>query len=606
MMHARCWARVCLLAVPAFLPPAVRGQEAAPPSSTRGVTQVAVDTEAVAVARRVTALADAYLATWLAAFPERGTTFGIPGARHDRLSDRSGAAERAWRAHEDQWLAALRAFDPTRLVGRPEGVTYGVLREELEASTAMRSCGERLWTVRPLFGALSNSATLAQLQPVGTEDLRTQALTRWRAFPRFLDTEIANLREGVASGYTEPKVNVRRVIESADRLLATEPSASPFYSPAARDSTPAFRQAFGRLVAEDITPAVRRYRDYLVTEYLPAAREAIAITANPDGAACYRAAIRRYTTLDMSPGEVHRAGLALVAAAESTMRAISVARYGTTDLREAMRQVIADSSATFHSRDAVIPALETIIARANAAMPRVVGKLPNAVLVVEPHPAFQEATAPGQYLPAAVDGSRGGVFRVNLRNATMPGERLRMEGLTFHEGIPGHHLQVSIALERTGVHPLTRYLFNSAFSEGWATYAEHVADELGLFSSDAQRLRWLEDNVFGGATLVIETGMHAQGWTRQQAIDYELAHTTRSPEQVAVDVDRRIGWPGQGLSYRVGALEIRRLREQAERGLGPRFDIRAFHDRVLEDGSVPLPMLREKITRWLAQARPTQ
>lgn len=603
MLHASRWALVCLLAVPACQPNALRGPEVASERSARAVTRAAVDTEAVA--RRVTALADAYFAGWLVRFPEWGTYFTIPGARHDRLTDRSVAAERAWRAQEDRWLAALRVLDPSPLVGRPEWVTYGTLREELEASTGMRICRERLWTVHPLTGVLGRSAAVAQLQPVGTEELRAQALARWRAFPRFIDTEIVNLREGVASGYTEPKVNVRRVIESADRLLATGATTSPFYSPAARDSTPAFRHAFAQVVAEEITPAVRRYRDYLATEYLPAAREAIAITANPDGEACYRAAMRRYTTLDMSPEEVHRAGLALVAEAESTMRAISVARYGTTDLREAMRRVRADSSATFRSREAVIPALEAIVARANAALPRAFGILPKAALVVEPHPAFQEATAPGQYFAAAADGSRGGVFRVNLRNATQPGERLRMEGLTFHEGVPGHHLQLSIAQERTRAHPLTRFLFNSAFSEGWAIYAEHVADELGLFSSDAQRLRWLEDNVYGGATIVMETGMHAKGWTRQQAIDYELAHTTRTPEQAAVDVDRRIGWPGQGLSYEVGFLEIRRLREQAERTLGRRFDVRAFHDQVLDDGSVPLPLLREKITRWLAQAGAT-
>ena len=180
-----------------------------------------------------------------------------------------------------------------------------------------------------------------------------------------------------------------------------------------------------------------------------------------------------------------------------------------------------------------------------------------------------------------------------------------MEGLAFHEGIPGHHFQLSIALERAGagVHPLTRYLGNSAFSEGWAIYAERVADDLGLFSSEASRLRWLEDKVYEGATLAFEAGLHAKGWTRQQAIDYELAHTTRTPEQAAIDVDRRIAWPGQGLSYQVGFLEFRRLRAEAERALGPRFDVRAFHERVLGNGTVPLALLREAVERWIEEVR---
>ena len=562
----------------------------------------APDPRGATAARQVIAIADDYLARWRDAFPEVNTTNGIPGARHDRLNDNSPQAEREWRAKEDRWLEQMRRIDPASLIGRPEWVTYGLLREELEASIGMRACNYRVWNVSPMIGLFAGYVPLAQQQPVGTEDLRQQALTRWRTFPHYVDAEIVNLREGVRTGYTEPKVNVRRVIEAADRLLATDPASSPFFAPAKADSTPAFRQAYERLVAEEITPAVRRYRDYLANEYMPAARENVSITANPNGAACNAASIRRYTTVQLSPEEIFDLGNQLVSKAESTMRTITVARYGTDDIRAAMRRARAESSASFHSREEVVPAVETILDRVNRAVPRVFGILPKAALVVEPFPAFQEPSQPlANYEAPAEDGSRPGVFHVNLRYATTPGEKLRMEGLAFHEGIPGHHFQIAIALERPNVHPLNRYLGNSAYVEGWAIYAETVADGLGLFSSDASRLRWLEDKVYEGATLVMEAGMHAKGWTRQQAIDYELAHTTRTPEQAAIDVDRRIGWPGQGYSYQVGQLEIRRLRTLAEAQLGPRFDVRAFHDRVLEDGTITLPMLREKISRWLRE-----
>lgn len=555
-------------------------------------------------AKQVVSIADSYLAAWREAFPEVNTTNGIPNSRHDRLTDNSAAAELAWQAKEDGWLAELRTIDPATLIGRPEWVTYGLLREELEASTGLRACNYRVWNVSPMTGMLAGYVPLAQQQPVGTDDLRAQALIRWRAFPLLVDGEIANLKEGVRTGYTEPKVNVTRVIASADRLLASTPTASPFFSPASRDSTPAFRQAFERVVTDEISPAVKRYRDYLATGYLPAAREAVAITANPAGAACEAASIRRYTTVEMPAEEIFELGSQLVAKSESTMRAITVAHYGTSDIRAAMRRSRAEQSASFHSREEVVPAVEAILNRVRQAVPRAFNIIPKAALVVEPFPEFQEASQPlANYESPAEDGSRPGLFHVNLRYAMTPGERLRMEGLAFHEGIPGHHFQLAIALERPNVHPLNRYLGNSAFIEGWAIYAETVADELGLFSSDAQRLRWLEDKVYEGATLVMEAGMHAKGWTRQQAIDYELAHTTRTAEQAAIDVDRRIGWPGQGFSYQIGQLEIRRLRTEAEQQLGARFDVRAFHDRVLEDGTVTLPMLRDKITRWLAATR---
>jgi uncharacterized protein (DUF885 family) len=221
---------------------------------------------------------------------------------------------------------------------------------------------------------------------------------------------------------------------------------------------------------------------------------------------------------------------------------------------------------------------------------------------VEPFPDFEERSVPaGQYLRAALDGSRPGIYRINLYLFTKPGGRLEADRTAFHEAVPGHHFQLAVAQERTG-HPVTQYLFNSAFAEGWGMYAERIADEMGLYSSDAERLKDLEAFVYAFSTVVMETGMHVKGWTRQQAIDFETTRTSRSAEQAALDVDRRIGWPGQGLSYPVGYLEITRLRALAEQRLGTRFDIRAFHDRVLEDGTVPLGMLRDKIERWAGRS----
>ncbi|HET7599419.1 MAG TPA: DUF885 domain-containing protein [Gemmatimonadales bacterium] len=553
-------------------------------------------------AARVRAIADEYLAARLQAFPELGTQFGIPGARHDRLRDVSAAGERAWQAHEDRFRAELREVDPAKLRDTPEWVLDGLLREELEASARLRVCRNRLWTVHPLTGWQATYAALASVQPVGTEELRRETLARWRALPALIDGEIANLREGVRLGYTAPKVNVERVLAGMDRLVEMPAADLPFAGPANRDSTPAFRAELLEVITSGIAPAMRRYRDYLRDEYLGVAREAIAVTANPNGTECYRAAIRRYTTLDLSGDEIHEMGLRQVRAAESAMVALARRSYGTDDPRALMRKLEQDPKETFAARSEVIPAIDTVLERAWRAVPKAFGIIPRSRVAVEPFPQFQEPSVPlGQYLRAALDGSRPGIYRVNLYLATKPGARLDIARLTFHEGVPGHHFQLAIAQERSGVHPLTRYLSNSAFAEGWGIYAERVADELGLYSSDAERLNDLEGLVYGYSTLVMETGMHVKGWSRQQAIDFELAHTTRTPEQAALDVDRRIGWPGQGLSYMLGFLEIQRLRGEAEQALGSRFDLREFHDRVLEDGVLTLPMLGQKVERWIAQ-----
>jgi uncharacterized protein (DUF885 family) len=243
------------------------------------------------------------------------------------------------------------------------------------------------------------------------------------------------------------------------------------------------------------------------------------------------------------------------------------------------------------------------IARAKAAMPRAFGILPKSDVVVEPYPEFQEASAPGgEYINPSDDGTRPGIYRINTYQPEKQ-SRVGLESTAFHETIPGHHLQIAIAQERPGAHPVTRFLFNSGYVEGWALYSERLADEMGLFSSDLDRMGLLSNEALRAARLVVDPGMHALGWSRQQAIDYMLRHTAESPESAAREIDRYIVLPGQATAYMTGSLEFFRLREKAKAELGARFDLREFHDRVLEDGSLTLPMLREKAERWIAEKK---
>jgi uncharacterized protein (DUF885 family) len=556
-----------------------------------------------ALARQVNAVADEYMAALLERNPELVTFYGIPGGRHDRLTDNSPAALGAWQARQDVWLARMAAMDPAPLDGRAERATYAILRDALESARATRACRNELWPVNQLTGWQATLPFLAQIQPVGTPELRSQALARARAVPGYLDTEIARLREGMRQGNTSPKVNVRRVLAQVDGILADSAATSPFTSPAARDSTPGFRREVEQVVGAQVLPAVRRYRDFLRDVYLPAAREDVAVAANTGGAACYPATIRSFTTLELTPRQVHEMGLRQMDKIQGEMRQIGRRSFGTEDVPALLQRFRTDRQFMFGTRAEMVAYARGALDRAKREMPKWFGTLPKADVVIEPYPEFQEASAPGgEYFSPSDDGSRPGTYRINTY---MPETKSKvgLESTAFHETIPGHHLQIAIAQEQQGSHPVARFLFNSGYAEGWGLYSERLADEMGLFSSDMDRMGLLSNEALRAARLVVDPGMHALGWSRERAIDYMLKHTAESRDVVETEVDRYINWPGQATAYMVGNLEIRRLRETAERELGPKFDIREFHDVILQAGSVPLTLLGHNVELWIARKK---
>jgi uncharacterized protein (DUF885 family) len=450
------------------------------------------------------------------------------------------------------------------------------------------------WQVR--FG------NLAQLQPVGTADLRTQALARFGALPSYVDDQTANLREGLRQGYVAPDVTVRLVIAQLDALAAMPPEDSPFASPGMRDGDPRFREEFVTLVRERIVPTMRRHRDFLRDEYLPKARSAVGVAANPDGAACYRASARLASTLDRDPAEIHRVGWERLAAIESQMKALSEKSFGGAPVPSLLQRFRTDPRYRYRDAEHIRSVAQSSIDRAQAELPRAFGLRPSSPAVLEPIPAYQEKTSAPHYLMAALDGSRPAAYRMRLYQPTEQSWVIG-ESIAFHEIVPGHHLQIDVATHRSELPDIARFLSNSGYSEGWGLYAEGVADELGLFSSDADRFGWLSNQSWRAVRMIVDTGLHTQGWDRRRAIDLLLEHTAISADQASAEVDRYIAWPGQAPSYMLGYLEITDLRDEAERTLGDRFDLRSFHDRVLEDGNLPLPVLREHVGAWLAAER---
>lgn len=563
-----------------------------------------LQTNSDSLAARVRQLADTYLTAYFEQHPDEATLDGVANARHDRLPDHSPAALARWQEREDAWLAALKRIDLKRVAGRPEWVAYGIMRDALEGSIAERACRFELWSVAHTGGGwLSTVTSLAALQAVGSDSARAQALARARAAPAYIATETANHREGLRRGYTAPKGNVQIALDQIDTLLATPTALSPLYDPARRDSTPGFGAELAQIIEREIVPAMRAYREFLATEYLGRARTAIGVSANPHGSSCYRAAIRATTGLTLSPDSIFRLGEATVAALEQEMRAIAIRSFGTSDVSRLLERLRSDTAYTFRTREEMLAKAREALARARGAMPRWFGRLPRAPVVVEPYPAFRERHSVGEWNPPAEDGSRPGIYYLSTYDPRHK-SRADLEPLSFHETIPGHHLQGTIALERGDTIPaIARYFWSPGMGEGWAEYAEQLADEMGLYSSDTARFGMLADITLSATLLVVDTGIHAFGWGRAQSIDYIREHTHVPLLRAEVGVDRYPVRPAQGLSYGLGRLEIRRLRALAEQRLRAKFDIRAFHDRVLENGAVPLPLLRASVYRWIDESR---
>jgi uncharacterized protein (DUF885 family) len=546
----------------------------------------------------VKALADTYLAAYLERTPELITELGIPGHRHDKLIDNSLDALKAWEAHEDAWLTEAKQIDPATISAPPLRATYAILRESLEGPIALRACRNELWTVSQFVNAWQVAyGYLVTIQPVGNDDARKDALARWGSLPKFIDNEIANLREGIKQGYTAPKGNVRITIDQFNTLLAGPLSASPFDSPSTRDKDPEFKKSFDALVKDQINPALKKYRDFLVKEYLPAARESIAVSANPNGAACYDATVRYFSTLPVPAAQVHELGLKKVDEIAAEMKDIADKSFHTSDVPALLKKLSTDKQYLFKDRAALIAYSQAALARAKEKAPAAFGLWPKADVIIQPYPAFREKNGPNEYNSPAEDGSRPGVFFINAYQAEKH-SRVEDESTAFHETIPGHHLQGSIALENKNIHPLGRYFWNSGYGEGWALYAERLSDELHLFSDDVERLGMLSDQQLRAVRLVVDSGIHTKNWTRKQAIDYMLAHTAENEHDATAEIDRYIIMPGQATSYMLGAIEIRKARDAAQQSMGSRFDIKSFHDRVLEDGAVPLTYLKQKIATW--------
>lgn len=531
--------------------------------------------------------------------PELGLFWGKLDVALDRFTDYSSEATQKWQNQEDNFLIALNEIDENTLKGTPEYFTYLLLKETLENKKASRICKEELWDINPAFGWHNKMAITAERQPVGTVEYRQLALTRWQTFNTVVDSQINNLKLGLKLGYTAPKPAIKRVITQLKIILDSTTEESPFFDFAKRDGDNQFKIQVAHLIKTTINPAIRKYVDYLEKDYMPLARNEVGVWALPMGSQCYQAKIKQETTLAITPKEIHQLGLRLIQQLSIEVAEIGAEKYQTKDMAVIFAKAKNDSTNYFSTEEDILNYNLMALERVKAIVSNWFESMPKTEGIIKPYPSHRAKTgASGEYHPPSEDGTVPGIFYINTLEPEKR-SRIDQEATLFHELIPGHHFQIALSYENKALLSLNKYLWNAGYGEGWALYVERLADEMGLYTDEMSRLGMLSNESLRAARLVVDTGIHALHWTREQAIDYLTQHTALDSHIIEGEVDRYIMMPAQATSYMLGKTEIEQLRELAKQRLGNQFDIRLFHNQVLNNGVVSLPILRTIIENWL-------
>ncbi|MFT4026902.1 MAG: DUF885 domain-containing protein [Novosphingobium sp.] len=609
LMRSLAWALLPVLAGPALIPSAARAAPAALP----------------AIAPESLRDEDARLALLFAedARREQDTDpleriyrgeLADPGAFSRLFTDE---ADRLSLAAVRESLAALARIDRKKLTP-PRQLSYDVfLLDKRQELAWLQPQVRALTAVRPLnhFGGLQVEfpTLMAQGGAISyeTESDYRRALALDAAFAHVLDQAVLRFREGMESGVVESRLTVTNMIAQVDALIALGVEGSPFYSPVkqlpARMPEPVkaqLRDSYARVVRDEILPAYRRLRAFLSDEYLPVARAQPGLSAMRGGGGIYRRLIERHTTLRLDPDLVHRLGLREVARIQREMEGVRAEMGFAGSLREFFDFIRKDPKFHPKTKAELAEGFAAIGKAVDAQIPKYFLRAPRTPLVIQSFPEYREKyEAGGSYNQGSPDGTRPGIFFYNAYD--LPSRFLTgMTTLYLHEGAPGHHFQISRAQENASLPDFQRFGGNNAFVEGWALYAETLGYEMGFYKDPMQHWGTLDDEMLRAMRLVVDTGIHTKGWSREQAIDYMLANSGMGRTDATSEVERYIANPAQALSYKLGAMTIQRLRARAEKALGAKFDIRQFHEQVLDSGALPLPVLEAKIDRWIrSQAR---
>jgi uncharacterized protein (DUF885 family) len=519
----------------------------------------------------------------------------------------------AWMAKSEaidrEALVRIATIDPAKLSGQ-DLLSYEIFKTGRERDLEGLRFPTHLVPVNQFFSTPNFFAQLgsgASLHPFRTTRDYEDFLKRIDGYVAWTDQAIVNMREGIAKGVMPPKVLMERTLPQLDAIAVVKPEDSVFWGPikgfpeavpaADRERlTAAYRAAIGA----KLLPAYRRLHDFVRDEYLPKSRDSYGMQGLPDGEAWYAYNVREITTTDYTPAQIHAIGLAEVERIHGEMRKVMQEVGFEGSLQDFFKYAKNDPRFIWDSREALVAGYLDIKRRVDPQLPKLFGLLPKADYEVRAVEPFREKSAAGgSYQAASEDGSRPGVFYANTYDLKAR-SKWAMESLSLHEGNPGHHFQISIQREQKNLPAFRRFGGYTAYSEGWGLYAESLGRELGMYTDPMQYYGMLEAELWRSIRLVVDTGLHSKGWTRQQVLDY-MEQNSSAAEAVRVsEAERYMAIPGQALAYKIGQLKIRELRTRAERELGAKFDVRGFHDEVLKDGALPLDVLEAKVARWIA------
>ena len=524
---------------------------------------------------------------------------------NDKLSDLSVQAILADEAMDRVFLKKFEAVDAA---GFPE-------QEALTRTLLVRGYREAIedahwknWEmpVTQIGGIHLNAPQLVSLLSFSTVKDYEDYAARLKGFPRQMEDVTDRMRRGMADRLMPPKFLLAKVAGQCDGIAAQKPEDSPFAVPLSKmpdsfssEDRARLRKTILDTIRDAVVPAYARFGKFVREEYAPRGRTEPGLWSLPDGLARYATVVKRQTTTERTPEEIHRIGLAQVARIEKEMQDVAV-KLGFQNWKALNAAIGKDAKRHFHTREEILAGYRQFIDRMRPQLPKLFGRLPKADVIVLPVEEFREKEASGaQYNQGTPDGSRPGHVMVNTADPESR-KTISVESTSYHEGVPGHHLQISIAQELEELPPIRQQAFYTAFVEGWALYSERLGKEIGFYEDPYSDFGRLQDEMLRAIRLVVDTGLHAKKWTRQQVVDFFHAHSAIDEVEVQSESDRYISDPGQALAYMMGQLKILDLRGRAQKELGPRFDIRGFHDTVLDAGALPLDVLEIRVNAWIA------
>jgi uncharacterized protein (DUF885 family) len=525
---------------------------------------------------------------------------------NDKISNYSVAAENAWLAQEQDFLMKLGSIDAAGFT-EPEQMSREMLLQRFTDDIEAADFKEWEMPVNQMGGIYSTYPDLAT--HLSFKDVKDYDdwIARLRAVPTAFQQVTDNMAIGIDDHRVPPKYLLQQTLEQVKQLADQKPEDSPLAAPLKKfpDSLSApdrerIRQDMLSVIEKKVLPAYQRFARFLQVSYIPAGRTEPGISALPDGAKYYQFLIHRETTLDMTPDQIHKIGLEEVKRDETEMLAIAQ-KLGFKDLPSFRASLKTTAKLKPASPDALLNAYQQHVTDMEAKLPQLFGHLPKNKLEVVEMPKYLEKTAPPAYYdPGSPTAGRPGHLWVNLDN--VPNRSLlNVEAIAYHEGVPGHHLQFSLAQEQEGVPEFRKHIEYTAFVEGWALYSEQLGKDVGFYQDPYSDFGRLDADLWRAIRLVVDTGVHSQHWTRQQMVDYFHEHSSLDEPTIQSEVDRYIAWPAQALAYKAGQMKILELRDHAKSALGSEFDIRAFHDEVVDAGAMPLDMLQARIDAWIAR-----